>query len=432
MPLRATRPVSIRPLRDFLAAESAGGILVVGAALLALVWANSPWQESYRELWATAIEVRFGSMSLAMDLRQFVNEALMTIFFFVVGLEIKREVVEGELREPARRALPVFAAMGGMILPALIYAGINFGTPEQRGWGIPMATDIALAVGVMTLAGHVRPNLKLFLLALAIVDDIGAILVIGVFYAGNIRFGWIGAGCIAVAMVVVLQRRRVDLLWVYLVAGCGLWVALHESGIHATLTGVILGLLAPTQPYLSHELIDESDLTNVSSVRDALITTKVARSAVSVVEWLEHRLHPWTSFLIVPIFSFANAGISLSAESMRAAFTSPITGGVAIGLLVGKPIGILAASALGVRLGAASLPPGVTWAGIGGAGLLAGVGFTVSLFMAEVALGSSAADEARLGVLVASTVAATSGLLVLRKMGPSGLGTSTREMSPQA
>ena len=432
MPLRATRPVSIRPLRDFLAAESAGGILVVGAALLALVWANSPWQESYRELWATAIEVRFGSMSLAMDLRQFVNEALMTIFFFVVGLEIKREVVEGELREPARRALPVFAAMGGMILPALIYAGINFGTPEQRGWGIPMATDIALAVGVMTLAGHVRPNLKLFLLALAIVDDIGAILVIGVFYAGNIRFGWIGAGCIAVAMVVVLQRRRVDLLWVYLVAGCGLWVALHESGIHATLTGVILGLLAPTQPYLSHELIDESDLTNVSSVRDALITTKVARSAVSVVEWLEHRLHPWTSFLIVPIFSFANAGISLSAESMRAAFTSPITGGVAIGLLVGKPIGILAASALGVRLGAASLPPGVTWAGIGGAGLLAGVGFTVSLFMAEVALESSAADDARLGILVASTVAATAGLLVLRKMGPSGLGTSTREMSPQA
>ncbi|MEX0667162.1 MAG: Na+/H+ antiporter NhaA, partial [Acidimicrobiia bacterium] len=316
MPLRATRPVLIRPLRDFLATESAGGIALVGAALLALLWANSPWQESYRQLWETVIDLRLGSLSLTLDLRQFVNEALMTIFFLVVGLEIKREIVEGELRDASRRALPVFAAIGGMIIPALIYAGINFGMPEVRGWGIPMATDIALAVGVMTLAGNVRPALKIFLLALAIVDDIGAILVIGVFYAGHIELGWIGAGCVAVALVVVLQKRRVDVLWVYVTVGSGLWLALHEAGIHATLTGVILGFLAPTKPYLSKELIDDSELTKLDSARDAEITTRLARSAVSVVEWLEHRLHPWTSFLVVPIFAFANAGISLSAESL--------------------------------------------------------------------------------------------------------------------
>lgn len=424
MPFRATRPVLIRPLRDFLATESAGGIAVVGAALLALVWANSPWQGSYRQLWATVLELRLGSLSLTLDLRQFVNEALMTIFFLVVGLEIKREIVEGELREPSRRALPVFAAIGGMIIPALIYAGINFGGPEVQGWGIPMATDIALAVGVMTLAGNVMPALKLFLLALAIVDDIGAILVIGVFYAGQIELGWIAAAGAVVAVVVVMQMRRVEVLWVYVFAGCGLWVALHQAGIHATLSGVILGLLAPTKPYLAPELIDQNELTNIGSAQDVLVTTKLARSAVSVVEWLEHRLHPWTSFLIVPIFALANAGISLSTEGLRAAVISPVTIGVFLGLVIGKPLGILAASAVAVRLGAASLPVGVTWAGIGGASLLAGLGFTVSLFIAEVALGSSDADHARLGILAASIAAGTIGLLVLRRVGRSGQSNS--------
>lgn len=419
MPLRATRPVLIRPLRDFLATESAGGIAVVGAALLALLWANSPWQGSYRQFWATVLELRFGSFSLAMDLRELVNEALMTIFFLVVGLEIKREIVEGELRDPSRRALPVCAAVGGMILPALIYAAINSGRPEVRGWGIPMATDIALAVGVMTLARTVHPMLKLFLLALAIVDDIGAILVIGVFYADQIDLGWIGVASVAGVVVVVLQMRRVEALWVYVVAGCGLWLALHQAGIHATLTGVALGLLAPTKPYLSPELIDQTELANVSSARDALVTTRLARSAVSVVEWLEHRLHPWTSFLIVPIFALANAGVALSVESLRTAAISSVTWGVVIGLLIGKPLGILAASAIAVRLGVATLPVGVTWAGIGGAGLLAGVGFTVSLFMAESALGSIDADHARLGILAASIAAGTIGLVVLRRLGRS-------------
>ena len=286
---------------------------------MALAWANSAWRASYEQLWETGFEIQFGSGSLALSLRELVNEGLMTIFFLIVGLEIKREVAEGELRDPSSRALPVFAALGGMILPALIFVGINFGQSDVNGWGIPMATDIALAVGIMSLARNVKPGLKLFLLALAIVDDIGAILVIAIFYSGQVNAGWIGVGALFLALVVVLQLARVEATWVYVLAGCGLWLALHEAGVHATLAGVMLGLLAPAKPYLSPELIDQSELTNLGSAQDVAVTTRMAKSAVSVVEWLEHRLHPWTSFLIVPLFALANAGISLSAESVRAA-----------------------------------------------------------------------------------------------------------------
>ncbi len=387
----------------------------MGAALLALVWANSPWQASYQELWGSAFEIRFGSWSFAMQLRELINEALMTIFFLVVGLEIKRELVEGELRDASSRMLPVFAAIGGMLIPALIYAAINFDGPNALGWGIPMATDIALAVGIMTLARNVKPALKLFLLALAIVDDIGAILVIGIFYSGEIDPGWIGAALGFVALVLVMQKARLDATWLYVVAGCGLWFAFHETGIHATLSGVILGLLAPTKPYRSPELIDQTELTNLGSAEEVAETARLARSAVSVVEWLEHRLHPWTSFLIVPLFALANAGVSLSAESVRLALTSRVTLGVLAGLLLGKPVGIMAATLLATRLGAGRLPTDTTWSGIAGASLLAGVGFTVSLFIAEIALSPSAADEARFGILVASIAAGSIGLLVLRR-----------------
>ena len=386
---------------------------------MALAWANSAWRASYEQLWETGFEIQFGSGSLALSLRELVNEGLMTIFFLIVGLEIKREVAEGELRDPSSRALPVFAALGGMILPALIFVGINFGQSEVDGWGIPMATDIALAVGIMSLARNVKPGLKLFLLALAIVDDIGAILVIAIFYSGQVNAGWIGVGVLFLALVVVLQLARVEATWVYVLAGLGLWLALHEAGVHATLAGVMLGLLAPTKPYLQPELIDQSELTNLGSAQDVAVTTRMAKSAVSVVEWLEHRLHPWTSFLIVPLFALANAGISLSAESARAAVISPVAIGVFLGLLVGKPVGILAASALAARLGATTLPAGVTWVGIAGASSLAGVGFTVSLFIAEVALPSTSADQARFGILAASILAAGIGLFILRKPGRS-------------
>jgi Na+:H+ antiporter, NhaA family len=405
----------VRPLRDFLARESAGGFAVVLAAIAAIAWANSPWRASYEQLWLTVFELRLGSWTLALDLRHWVNEALMAIFFLVVGLEIKREIVQGELRDPRHRVLPVYAALGGMVLPALLYVAFNFGRPEVRGWGIPMATDIALAVGVIALVGsRVRPALKLFLLALAIVDDIGAILVIGLVYAGNVQWGWllVAAGMVGIT---IMLRRRIDGIAVYLVVGMGLWFSLHEAGIHATLTGVVMGLLAPTTPTTAPELIDETELADVGSVREVVKTRKLARSAVSVVEWLEHRIHPWTSFLIVPLFALANAGIPLSDEALAGALTAPVAWGVVVGLVVGKPLGILVAALIAVRSGAATLPPGVTWTGIAGAGLLAGMGFTVSVFIAELALTQPMTQHAKVGILAASLVSGALGYVVLRR-----------------
>ena len=405
----------IRPLRDFLATESAGGFAVVVAALVALVWANSPWQASYERLWTTMFELHLGSWSLALDLRHWVNEALMAIFFLVVGLEIKREMVEGELKDPHHRMLPVYAALGGMILPALLFAGFNLGRPEIRGWGIPMATDIALAVGVIALVGtRVRPSLKLFLLALAIVDDIGAILVIALVYADNFAWGWLlVAGTVIVTTILV--HRRVDALSVYLVLGPCLWLSLHNAGIHATLAGVVMGLLAPTKPRIAPELIDQTELSNLSSARDVMSTRSLARSAVSVVEWLEHRIHPWTSFLIVPLFALANAGITLSAEALAEAVSAPVAWGIVAGLVVGKPLGILAGAAIAIRTHSATLPTGVSWTAIAGVGLLAGMGFTVSVFIAELALTPPLTQYAKIGILTASLISGALGYIVLRR-----------------
>lgn len=415
----------IRPLRDFLATESAGGVAIVAAAIAALLWANSPWHAAYEELWTTVFEFRVGSQALTLDLRHWVNEGLMTIFFLVVGLEIKRELVEGELKDARHRALPLFAAFGGMLAPALLFAVMNLGKPEIRGWGIPMATDIALAVGLMSLAGNrVRPSLKLFLLSLAIVDDVGAIVVIALFYGTSGNRAWLVLAATAVLLTLLVQRRRVHAMPVYLGLGACLWLALHWAGIHATLAGVILGLLAPPKPHLPPELIDQTRLTNLSSVEDALETSRLARGSVSVVAWLEHRLHPWSSFAVVPLFALANAGVTVSVESLRSAVTSSVTAGLVTGLVIGKPLGILGASALAVRLGVATLPKGVTWFGVTGAALLAGVGFTVSVFIAELTFDRPVIDNAKLGILAASAIAGSLGVIVLRVVRPRG--TSTR------
>ncbi|MEX1124941.1 MAG: Na+/H+ antiporter NhaA [Acidimicrobiia bacterium] len=416
-----TNRTLIQPLRDFLATESAGGIAVVLAAVTAIAWANSPWQASYDQLWSTMFELRLGSWYLTMDLQHWVNEALMTIFFLIVGLEIKRELVEGELKEASRRSLPVFAAFGGMILPALLFVALNPRPPEIRGWGIPMATDIALAVGVITIVGsRIRPSLKLFLLALAIVDDIGAILVIGLFYTGGLK--WAGL-VIAAALigVTIMIRRRVNALAVYLVLGAALWLTFLKSGIHPTLAGVAMGLLAPTKPRISPELIDQTELANLGTIEDVVTTRRLALSSVSVVEWLEHGIHTWTSFLIVPLFALANAGIHLSDEALASAASAPVAWGIVVGLLVGKPLGILVASAIAVRSGAATLPDGVTWTAIAGVGLLAGMGFTVSLFVAELALMPPLTQYAKIGILTASVLAGGFGYLILRRrpVGPS-------------
>ena len=409
------RSVVLSPLRDFLRTESAGGVFLLAAAVVALVWANSPWQDSYAELWETVLSIDLGGHELSLDLRGWINEGLMAIFFFVVGLEIKRELVDGELREPRRAALPAIAAIGGMIVPAFLFLAINAGGDASAGWAIPMATDIAIAVGVVSLLGaRVAPSLKIFLLTLAIVDDVGAIVIIAIVYPGDLD---VGAMVVAAALVGAAEagrRMHVHAVLPYVALGLALWLALHESGIHATLTGVILGLLAPTRPFRQRDLIDADELTDLSSVEAAHHTMVVARQSVSVVEWLEHLLHPWTSFVIVPLFALANAGVPITGGALSDALSSPLTYGIVIGLVVGKPVGITVFTWAAVRLGIGELPTAVTWRGIVGIGAVAGIGFTVSLFVTGLAFDDVALqDEAKIGILVASTIAAVAGSVIL-------------------
>jgi len=411
----ASGPVVLRPLVDFLHTEAASGIVLLAATAVALLWANSPFQDSYTELWHTHLSISLGDHTLDLDLQEWVNDGLMTIFFFVVGLEIKRELVEGELRAPRRAAMPAIAALGGMVVPALIYTAVNLGGDAADGWGIPMATDIAMAVGVLSLLSRRVPStLKLFLLALAIVDDIGAIVVIAVFYTSGIEPAALGVAALLVVVVGLVRWAGVRHLGVYLVLGFALWLAVEESGVHPTLVGVILGLLAPTRPIRQRHLIDADALTDLSSAGAAHETAVMARESVSVVEWLEHLLHPWTSFVILPLFALANAGIPLSSEALSDAASSPITLGVVLGLVVGKLVGVTVFTWLGARLGLGVLPAGATWQGIVGVAALAGIGFTVSIFITSLAFTEAGQqNEAKIGILVASVLAAGVGSLIL-------------------
>jgi Na+:H+ antiporter, NhaA family len=305
----------------------------------------------------------------------------------------------------------VCAALGGMLAPALIYAAFNAGGEGSDGWGIPMATDIAMAVGVLSLMGsRVSPSLKLFLLALAIVDDIGAILVIAVFYTDEIHGDALLAAVGLVLAVAAMRRWGVRSVAAYGVVGLALWVVLHQSGIHATLAGVVLGLLTPTQPIRQAELIDAAELANVSSYEAARQTATAARESVSVVEWLEHLLHPWSSFVVVPLFVLANAGVPLSGDTIGDALTSPVAGGIVVGLVVGKFVGIAGFTWLAARLRIARLPEDATWSAILSVSALAGIGFTVSIFITGLAFGGTALeDEAKVAILAASLLAAAIG-----------------------
>jgi Na+:H+ antiporter, NhaA family len=409
------RPRLIRPLVDFLHTEAAGGVALVAAAVAALAWANSPWDASYDDLWTTHLAVSLGDWELDLDLREWINDGLMVFFFLVVGLEIKRELVEGELRDRRRAMLPVCAALGGMIAPAAIYMAFNAGGVGSKGWGIPMATDIAMAVGVVSLMGsRVSPSLKLFLLALAIADDIGAIVVIAVFYTKDIGGGALLAAAGLVVVVAMMRRGGITSIAPYAVVGAALWLALHESGVHATLAGVVLGLMTPTQPIRRPELIDAAELADVSSYESARQTVTAARESISVVEWLEHQLHPWTSFVIVPLFVLANAGVPLSGAAVSDALTSSVAGGIVVGLVVGKFVGIAGFTWLASRLRLARLPEDATWSGILGVSALAGIGFTVSIFITDLAFaGTSLDDQAKIAILAASVLAAAIGSALL-------------------
>jgi len=406
-----------RALREFLTTEAAGGVLLVGAAVAALVWANSPWRGGYETLWRTEIGASIGRWGLRLDLRHWVNDGLMAIFFLVVGLEVKRELLLGELRDRRRAALPVVAAVGGMAVPALIYFALNPSGPQADGWGIPMATDIAFAVGVLALVAPSIPStVRLFLLTLAIVDDIGAILVIAVFYTSSLDVGWLLAAALIGTGAVVLRRLGFTATPLFVALGVALWIAVHGSGVHATIAGVAMGLLAPATPTLNREIVRSrtDELLDVFSPQAARQTTRMARQAVSQLEWLEHELHGWSSLAIVPLFALANAGVELAADGIGAAATSTLTIGVVLGLVVGKTIGIAGAAWAAIQIGVADRPEDVTWRQLVGAAALGGIGFTVSLFIAALAFDDPAlVDQAKFGVLAASLLATMLAALLL-------------------
>lgn len=405
-------------VRRFLETEAAGAVVLLAAAVAALVWANSPWRESYASVWSTELTLGLGRYVLVEDLRSWVNDALMAVFFFVVGLEIKRELVRGELRDPRTAAMPVVAALGGMAVPAVVYLLVTAGGDGSRGWGIPMATDIAFAVGVVALIGpRVPASLKLFLLTLAIVDDIGAIVVIAVFYAGDVdpEFLLAAAGLIGVMLVL----RRVGVVWLapYVLLGSAVWLATQASGVHATVAGVVLGLLAPAQPLIAGAVARQwaGDLSDEPGPAELDAMTRLARTAVSPAERLEHLLHPWTSFLVVPIFALANAGVELRAGSFDGPGATGVTVGVVLGLVAGKTVGITAAGWLAVRTGLGRLPEGASWLMVVGVAGISGIGFTVALFVSELAfVPGPLQDAAKIGVLGASMLAAVIGVGVLR------------------
>lgn len=425
----------VRPFQEFAARETSGGILLLACTVTALVWANSPWAHHYTALWHTPFTVGLGNLNLSKELHFWVNDALMAVFFFVVGLEIKRELLAGELASPRQAALPILAALGGVVVPALLYTALNAGGPGARGWGIPMATDIAFAIGVMALLGDRIPlGLKVFLTALAIVDDIAAVLVIAVFYTANLAWGALGVAAFCLLLALVANRLGVRHPLPYALIGAVLWITVLQSGIHATIAGVLLAFMIPSRTainqrdFLRHgrAVLDHFETASLTEPMDILsdIEQQIAVDALEdacekvqpPLHRIEHALHPWVTFLIMPLFALANAGVSLSGD-LGKVIAQPITLGVVLGLVLGKPIGVTLASWLAVRLGWASLPENVSWKHIHGAGWLAGIGFTMSLFMTGLALTDDAhLTAAKVGILIASVCAGVVGSVILLRI----------------
>ena len=414
-------------LERFVHNETSGSVLLFGATVAALIWANSPWSASYFALWKLPLSLGRRRL-LSMDLHHWIDDGLMALFFLVVGLEIKREIVKGELASIRQAALPIMAALGGMVLPALLYFTLNRSGLGARGWGIPMATDIGFAMGVLALLGKRIPSsLRVFMLALAIVDDVGAILVIAFFYTPTISLPALAAAGGLLALLIVLAMRQAPIS-LYVVLGFFFWAAVLSSGVHATIAGVILGLIAPIKPkFRPEELAEGAEpllrnfqaqiLSKDKSSAEATLSAldQLLRGTDSIAERLERTLHPWVCFLVLPLFALASAGVPLSSEQLRSAFSSPIALGVFLGLVVGKVAGITAFSFLAVKSKIAGMADGLTWAGITGVGILSGVGFTVALFISGLSFGDeSLVATAKVAVLAASLAAGGLGYLYLR------------------
>lgn len=407
-------------------------------AAVALVWANSPWSAAYFELWSVKVTMGAGDFLIAKPLLLWINDGLMAIFFFLVGLEIKREVLTGELQSPRAAMLPILAAIGGMVVPAGLYVLVTGGTSFVSGWGIPMATDIAFALGILALLGSRAPTvLKIFLTALAIIDDLGAVIVIALFYTAELNLAALALGGVALAVLALGNWFGVQRTFFYVILGAVLWLALLKSGVHATVAGVLLALMVPARSRLDQDQFREkassylkklapgASAENPDDARDAVHAMEVlAKGAETPLARMEHALHPWVAYFIMPVFALANAGVALGAVPIGEALMHPISLGIMAGLFIGKQVGVAAFSWLAVRLGLADLPKGVSWGQIYGVAILTGVGFTMSLFIANLSFADpEALDRAKTGILAASFLAGVVGYLVLGRLGRSSSST---------
>ncbi|WP_415902130.1 Na+/H+ antiporter NhaA [Neptuniibacter sp. QD29_5] len=413
------------PFVRFLHIESAGGSILLLFTIAALVLSNSPWAVSFEHAWETRVGLQFGSFEFGRSLREWINEGLMTFFFFLVAVELKREIILGELNEPRQAALSIAAALGGMILPAAIYLTLQSGQAAQSGWGTVMATDTAFVIGCLALLGSRIPkSLRVFMLSLAIVDDIGAILVVAIGYSSHIVWWPLTLAALGLVMTRIISVLGFRGFPLYLLVGVFTWLAVDASGIHSTVTGVILGLMAPARRWvsdkrlysilgqvISHPSSDETS-GDTKDRQTLQIAEVAARESLSPAERLEITLHPWVAFAIMPLFAFANAGLPLTFSDID----SSVTGAIFLGFVLGKPIGILFFTWLAVCLHIAIFPPGLNWRLLVGGGFLAGIGFTMALFIANIAFSENLIDSAKLGIFLASVVSAVVGLALLMRL----------------
>ena len=412
----------VDPLKRFVHIESSSGIMLLVSTIVALLLANSPVADQFLGFWKTTVGWTFGAFEMQHSLQHWINDLLMAIFFFVIGLEVKRELVMGELREFKKAVLPLVAALGGMVVPAVVYLSVQGGTPAERGWGIPMATDIAFVVGCLAILGPRIPNsLRVMLLSLAIADDIGAILVIAIGYTESLNLGALVLSIIGIGLFLAMMKVGVKNVAMYVIIGLIVWFGFHESGVHATIAGVIIGLLTPTKSWISegrlqkivrtslHFMEGEGWSSNPASYQKLREMEIATRRTISPLKRFETGLHPWVGFFIMPLFALANAGVTFSISDIG----DSVALAVMAGLVIGKPLGIVAFSWFAIKLGLARLPEGVNWLAMLGAGLLAGIGFTMALFISGLALEGEFLDYAKVGILVGSVISAVLGIMFL-------------------
>jgi NhaA family Na+:H+ antiporter len=413
------------PVQQFIHTQGVSSAFLLAAAVIALIWANSPWSAAYYHIWH--VELRLSGIQLPFH--AWINDAMMALFFFLVGMEVKQELVNGELADKRRAALPVVAGFGGMIAPAVIFALVNHGKPGAHGWGVPMATDIAFSLGVLVIVKNVPAELKVFLLSLAIADDIGAIVVIAFFYTDTLHLDQLFIGAVLLGLILLCRRIGIDRSIVYAVLGFAFWLAILRSGLHATLAGVILGMIVPVSARVSLDTFGEVCGETLKEFRRAFASgdRALANRQLGAMEYLiantespadrlTRKLHDWIAFLVLPLFALSNAGITFSLATWRYLLHSPVAWGVLLGLFLGKPLGIFSACWIAVRFKIAELPRSVRWDHIFGVGSLAGIGFTVSLFISALAFrDSDILDAAKAAVLFASLLSGVAGYLLLSR-----------------